>query len=68
MTKEDVARELNKIEEALRWAEEHFIKQSEANAALHMNNRVLYSPIAVAVTNARESLRKVFDELVLSNQ
>lgn len=59
----DALRELAKIEAALAAAETHLTKQNEANAALHMSERVLYSPLTVAVINARESAKKVRDEL-----
>lgn len=55
----DALRELAKVETALAAAEEHLTKQNEANAALHMSGRVLYSPLAVAVVNARESANKI---------
>lgn len=55
----DVLRELAKVEAALAAAEEHLTKQNEANAALHMSERVLYSPLTVAVVNARESAKRI---------
>ncbi|MFC4334065.1 hypothetical protein [Salininema proteolyticum] len=55
----DVLRELAKVEAALAAAEEHLTKQNEANAALHLSERVLYSPLTVAVVNARESATKI---------
>ena len=59
----DALRELSKIEAALAAAEEHLTKQNEANAALHMSDRVLYSPLTVAVVNARESAKRVREHL-----
>lgn len=59
----DALRELSKIGEALKNAEEHLTKQNEANAALHMSERVLYSPLTVAVINARESVKRVREAL-----
>lgn len=59
----DILRELSKIETALAAAEEHLTKQNEANAALHMSDRVLYSPLTVAVVNARESAKRVREHL-----
>lgn len=59
----DILRELSKIEAALAAAEEHLTKQNEANAALHMSERVLYSPLTVAVVNARESAKRVREHL-----
>jgi len=55
----DVLRELAKVEGALAAVEQHLTKQNEANAALHMSDRVLYSPLTVAVVNACESAKKI---------
>jgi len=66
MSNADALRELAKIEAALEAAETHLTKQNEANAALHMSERVLYSPLTVAVINARESAKKVRDALETS--
>jgi hypothetical protein len=63
----DVLRELTKVETALAAAGEHLTKQNEANAALHMSGRVLYSPLTVAVVNARESVKKIRTHLEGSN-
>jgi len=55
----DALRELAKVEEALASAEQHLSKRDESNAAGHMSERVLYSPLTVAVVNARESAKKI---------
>lgn len=55
----DALRELTKIEDALAWAERHFEKVSEANAALHCNDRVMYSPLAGKISAALSSVELV---------
>lgn len=59
MTSDDLNRELKKIGDALAWADQHLSRDNESNAALHCADRVLYSPLTVAVANARESLDRV---------
>jgi hypothetical protein len=61
--KSDLIRELSKIEEALRWAEKHLCLTNEANAALHCNERVFYSPLTTQVHEARESASRILVEL-----
>lgn len=63
MTPEDFLRELAKALEALTWAEKYLTLENEANAALHLNPRVFYSPLTTQVHNARESLERVLAEL-----
>lgn len=59
MHPDDVRRELSKIAVALEGAEARLARENESNAALHMSDRVLYSPLTVAVINARKSLARV---------
>jgi len=59
----NMGRELDKVEEALKWATEHFSRQSEANAALHCTERVLYTPLATRLFAAQRSLTFVRSEL-----
>jgi len=63
MNNDDILRELNKITAALKWAEEHLAKDGESKAALHMSDRVLYSPLCTSVVAARKSAKKVADEI-----
>ena len=56
MIQADALREIEKIRDALIWADRHFAKLSESNAALHQADRVLYSPLATAIINAAVSL------------
>lgn len=54
--REDIMRELEKVDEALNWVELHLEKSSEANAALHVSTRVMYSPLHAKVVAARQTL------------
>lgn len=63
MHPDDVARELEKVGDALSAAAKHLSLQNEANAALHMNDKVLYSPLTTAVINAHKSLLMVLDHI-----
>lgn len=63
MKQDDLIRELEKAREALHWAEKHLCATNEANAALHCNERVFYSPLTTQVHNARESLERVLADL-----
>ncbi len=64
MNKDNINRELDKVEQALTFALEHLQRQSEANAALHMTTRVMYSPLASSVFSAIQSLEVIRNELV----
>ena len=55
-TRADVLRELDKVADTLDAAVLHHTKFNEANAALHMNDKVFYSPLTGALVAARESL------------
>lgn len=59
MHPDDMVRELDKIHTALEHAGNHLSKQNEANASLHLSNKVLYSPLTVAVLNAAESATRL---------
>lgn len=56
MTPDDAQRELDKIADTLAWAEQHLSRNNEANAALHCNDRVMYSPLTSRVVEARRSV------------
>lgn len=64
----DALRELSKIETTLEAAELHLTKRDESNAAGHMSQRVLYSPLTVAVVSARESAKKIRTHLELTTE
>ena len=68
MRRDDLIRELEKAHEALKWTEEHLAKTNEANAALHCNERVFYSPLTTQVHNARESMERVLADLRASEE
>jgi hypothetical protein len=59
MHRDDAIRELAKIELALGAAELHLVRHNETNAALHMSETVLHSPLTIAVINARASVEKL---------
>lgn len=63
MNKENVLRELAKIEQSLVWASRHFEKLSESNAALHQSDKVMYSPLATSVFAALKSIDVIKNEL-----
>ena len=52
----DALRELDKIGLALERAERYFSLQNQANAELHMSDKVLYSPLTMTVTHALTSV------------
>ena len=56
---DDLNRELDKIDNALAHAETYLAKNNEANASLHLSDRVLYSPLTTAVINARTSVTRI---------
>ena len=59
MTLTDMARELEKVDDALGWAIRHHTKDNEANAALHTNQKVYYSPLTTMLIEARGALEHV---------
>jgi hypothetical protein len=63
MHHDDALREVDKVLAALQRAGDHLSKQNEANAALHLADKVLYSPLTVAVLNAADSAAKLRDHL-----
>lgn len=63
MERSDLLRELTKAQEALSWTEKYLTRENEANAALHLNERVFYSPLTTQVHEAAESLARVLTDL-----
>lgn len=55
MAPEDMLRELEKIQDALRWAVRHHALANESNAALHCNEKVFYSPLTTRLLEAQAS-------------
>ena len=45
----NLVRELEKAQECLRWCERYFARESERNAAAHMSDKVLITPLAAQV-------------------
>lgn len=56
MKTSDLARSLEMIEEAIHWSLEAHEKESERNAALHMQTKVMYSPICTSLQEARTKI------------
>ena len=63
MERSDLLRELTKIQDTLTWTEKYLTRENEANAALHMNERVFYSPLTTQVHEAALSLGRVLQDL-----
>lgn len=63
METEDLTRELEKIEAVLFKVEEYLTKTSEANAALHMSEKVLYTPLSSAVSVSLDSIHKLITKV-----
>lgn len=55
----DEKREVAKALDTLRWVEKHLNASSEANAALHANEKVFYTPLASQVNAAVLSLSRL---------
>lgn len=63
MNQKDLIRELEKAHDALKWTEMYLTRENEANAALHLNMRVFYSPLTTQVHEAQKSLSQVIADL-----
>lgn len=63
MHRDDAVREAHKIVHALEKASVYLRRFNEANAALHLDDQVLYSPLTAIVTQATASAVKVRDHL-----
>lgn len=59
----DLARELTKVLDAVKWANAHFAYEAWMNAALHMSNEVRPAPLAAAIRNATADLERIIGEL-----
>ncbi len=53
----DLIRHLEKCEHALEWTENYLARTNEANAALHLADRVFFSPLTSEVHGALEGIR-----------
>jgi hypothetical protein len=49
--------------DTLVWAEKYLTLENEANAALHMNERVFYSPLTAQVHECNLALTRVLSDL-----
>lgn len=68
MNTTDILRELDKITAALAWAEKHLTKDSESKAAVHMDDRVLYTPLCTSVIAAKKSALKLGEHFDAAQQ
>lgn len=55
----DAVREMDKVIDALERAATHLARMNESNAALHLSEQVLYSPLTVITYQARGSAEQV---------
>ena len=58
----NLKRHLDKAEQALDWTERHLTLTNEANAALHLSEKVFYSPLTSLVHDALEGCRLALRE------
>lgn len=63
MKRSDLVRELTKTADTLSWAEKYLTRENEANAALHMNDRVFYSPLTTQIHECGLALSRVLADL-----
>jgi len=63
MNRDDVRRELEKIRDVLDWAAKHHTRENEANAALHLNEKVFYSPLTTQLVEAQWSIERMIRNL-----
>lgn len=61
MDSNDLIRELDKAAQALAACDRHFSAAAEANAALHMSDRVIPNPLAAHVALTLANVRRVID-------
>lgn len=59
----DIRRELGKVYDTVRRANDHFRAEGQMNAALHMSDTVRPAPLAAAMEVAQESLIKLIARL-----
>jgi hypothetical protein len=60
---QDLARELSKILDTLIFADMHFSREAEMNAALHMSPMVRPTPLASAISYAKSDMERLIAEL-----
>jgi hypothetical protein len=60
----DALREMEKVVETLERTAECLTKKNESDAALHLSDRVLYSPLTTEVIAAHQAAMKVRDALL----
>lgn len=60
--KDDLKRELKKVQEAVDLAAEYHIKINEANSKLHCSDSVLHSPMTTKLILAKQSLERILND------
>lgn len=64
MHKDDIRREFAKIDHAITMALRHHEARDESNAAIHMNDTVLYTPLTSALRTAQAAVVRLGDTLL----
>lgn len=59
----DLARELEKVGDALGWANQHLYLEAASDAAAHLNTTVRPSPLAVSIGQANDDVQRLILEL-----
>ncbi len=67
MEKEDLIRELNKIHDVFDKVVEYLQTQSEANAHMHMSDKVMYPPLTAAAILATNNFDGLISRLESEN-
>lgn len=63
MRPEDLVRELEKILDALTWADQHFDAEARMNAALHLNATIRPAPLASEIASAKQGVERLLADL-----
>lgn len=63
MKTQDMIRELEKILDALTWADLHFDAEASMNAALHLNATVRPAPLASEIASAKQGVERLLADL-----
>lgn len=54
--KRDIQRQIDKAIDAIEWAQKAFERESEKNAALHLSEKIMYTPICGKLDEAHRGL------------
>lgn len=64
MHADDALRELDKVDLALTKVVDYLTKKNESNAALHLSDTVLPSPLTINAINATQSVARLREHLL----